>query len=256
MTGGPGLPRAAGDATDLTAGAAGPLPSAASPKVGGAVEDYLAGLTAQLPGRRRGRAAIVAELRSGLLDAVSAHESAGLSPAEAALAAIGEFGDPALVADGFGAEIAAGQARRVAVVLLLTGPLVGALWLVTAAVSHLGISVARPWSSPGLTAGLCLVAVAAAVTATGSVLGIAATGRLTRWLPARPRRAPAAAAVAGFGAVGADGLGLLLLAAELAAGPARLAALPAAAAATASLARLLLARRAATSCLAIRATLS
>jgi hypothetical protein len=236
----------------MTGGATG----AAAAGAGAAVEGYLADVTARLPGPRRGRAAIVAELRSGLLDAADAHRSAGLAPAEAALAAVCEFGDPARVAGGFGAEIAAGQARRVAVALLLTGPLVGALWVVTAAVSHLGISLTRPWPSSGLNAGLWLVAVAATVTAAGAVLGIATTGRLTRWLPARPRRAPAAAAVAGFGAVGADGLGLLLLAAELALAPGRLAPLPAGAAAAASLARLLLARRAATSCLALRAALS
>ncbi len=55
-----------------------------------------------------------------------------------------------------------------------------------------------------------------------SLFGIATTGRLTRWLPARPSRAPTAAAVARFGAVSADGLGLVLLAAELAVGPGRL----------------------------------
>jgi len=90
----------------------------------------------------------------------------------------------------------------------------------------------------------------------GAVLSIAATGRLTRWLPASPRRAPTAAAVAGFAAVGADALGLALLAAALATTPGRLAPLPAAAATAASLTRLLLARRAAHRCLAIRASLT
>ncbi len=80
--------------------------------------------------------------------------------------------------------------------------------------------------------------------------------RLTRWLPDRPRRAPTAAAIAGFGAVSADGLGLALLAVQLTAAPGRLALLPAAAAAVASVARLLFARRAAYRCLATRATLS
>jgi hypothetical protein len=94
------------------------------------------------------------------------------------------------------------------------------------------------------------------VTAWAALLGIATTGRLTRWLPARPRRAPTAAAVAGFGAVGADGLGLVLLVAQLAAAPGRLSPLPAAVAAAASLARLLFARRAARRCLTIRASLT
>jgi hypothetical protein len=230
------------------------------PGAGLAVEGYLAGVTARLPGTARAQAGIVAELRSGLLDAADAHESAGLPPAQAALAAIAELGDPAQVAAGFRAEIAASQARRVAVTLLVTGPLVGVLWIATAMASHLGIHLAPPWQwtgpAPGLRAGIGLVAVAAGVTAWAALVGIATTGRLTRWLPARPRRAPTAAAVAGFGAVGADGLGLALLAAQLATTPGKLSPVLAAAAAAASLARLLLARRAARHCLAIRASLA
>jgi hypothetical protein len=230
------------------------------PAAGPTIEGYLAEVAARLPGPPRAHAGIVAELRSGLLDAVDAHRSVGLPPAEAALAAVREFGDPAQVAAGFGAELAAGQARRVAVTLLATGPLVGLLWIATALASHLGIRLALPWQwtglPPGLRAGMPLVAVAVGVTAWAALLGIATTGRLTRWLPARPRRAPTAAAVAGFGAVGADGLGLLLLAAQLATAPGKLSPLPAAVAAAASLARLLFARRAARDCLATRARLT
>ncbi len=230
------------------------------PGAGPAVERYLAEVTARLPGPPRARSGIVAELRSGLLDAADAHASAGLPPTEAVAGAIREFGDPAQVAGGFRAEIAASQARSVALTLLATGPLVGLLWLATAVASHLGIRFGLPWQwtglSPGLRAGMLLVAVAAGVTAWAAILGIATTGRLTRWLPARPRRAPTAAAVAGFGAVGADGLGLVLLAAQLATAPGKLSPVLAAAAAAASLARLMLARSAARRCLAIRASLA
>ncbi len=233
---------------------------APEPSAGRAVEGYLAEVTARLPGSARARTGIAAELRSGLLDATDAHRSAGLPPAQAAQAAIREFGDPAQVAVGFRAEIAANQARRVAVTLLVTGPLVGLLWIATAAASHLGVRLALPWPwtglSPGLSISVYLVAVAAGVTAWAAILGIATPGRLTRWRPARPRRAPPAAAVAGFGAVSADGLGLALLAAELAVAPGRLAPVPAAAAAAASLVRMMLARRAARQCLAIRASLT
>ena len=224
------------------------------------VDGYLAEVTARLPGPARARAGIVAELRSGLLDATDAHRSAGLPPAEAALAAIAEFGDPAQVSAGFRAEIAASQARRAAIALLVTGPLVGLLWIATAAASHLraGPVLGGHWAAPfpGMGVGIYLVAAAAGVTAWGALAGIAATGRLTRWLPTRPRQAPTAAAVAGYGAVSADGLGLILLAAELATIPGKLALLPAIAAAAASLARLLLARRAARRCLALRASLT
>lgn len=222
------------------------------------LEGYLCEISARLPGSPRSRRCIVAELRSGLLDAADTHQSAGLAPAAATAAAIREFGDAAQVASGFRAEIAASQARHVALMLLATGPLTGMLWIATALVSHL--QVRALWSpagpSAGLRAGIALVAVGVAVTALAGVLGIAATGRLTRWLPDRPRRAPTAAAVAGFGAVGADTLVLALLAAELAIGPGRLSPVPAAAAAAASLARLLAARRAARRCLAIRASLT
>ncbi len=227
---------------------------------GPAAESYLAEVTARLPGPARAQAGIVAELRSGLLDAADAHRSAGLPPAQAARAAIREFGDPALVAAGFRTEIAARQARRVAVALLVTGPLVGLLWIATAVTSHLGISFAPPWQwtglSPDLGAGLRLVAVAVGVTAFAALVGIATTGRLTRWLPARPHRPSTAAAVAGFGAMGADGLGLALLAVQLATAPGRLSPVLASAAAAASLARLMLARRAARNCLATRASLT
>jgi hypothetical protein len=230
------------------------------PAAGPAVEGYLAEVAARLPSPAWAQAAIVAELRSGLLDAADAHRSAGLPPAQAALGAIREFGDPAQVAAGFRAEIAASQARRVAVTLLGTGPLVGLLWLATAVASHLAIPLALPWHgtglSPSLPLGVNLVAVAVGVTTWAAILGIATTGRLTRWLPARPRRAPTAAAVAGFGAVGADGLGLALLAAQLATAPGKLSPVLAAAAAAASLARLMLAGRAARHCLAIRASLT
>ncbi len=230
------------------------------PGAGPTVEGYLAEVTARLPGPARARAGIVAELRSGLLDATDAHRSAGLPLPQAALAAIREFGDPVQVAVGFRAEIAASLARRVTVTLLVTGPLVGFLWIATAAASHLGISLAPPWPwtglSPGVIVSIYLVAVAALVTAWAAILGIATTGRLTRWLPAGPRRAPTAAAVAGFGAVSADGLGLALLATQLAIAPGKLSPIPAAAAAAASLTRMMLARRAARQCLAIRASLT
>lgn len=92
-----------------------------APAAGPEVEGYLAEVTARLPGPASAHSGIVAELRSGLLDAADSHRCAGLPPAQAALAAIREFGDPSRVADGFRAEIAASHARRVALVLLATG---------------------------------------------------------------------------------------------------------------------------------------
>ncbi len=220
-----------------------------------AVERYLGEFTARLPGPARDRAGIVAELRSGLLDAADAHRCAGLPPDRADLAAISEFGDPAGIAGAFRAEIAARQARRVALALLVTGPLVGLLWIAETASGHAGAQPGQPWPWGAPVPGL-LLAVAVGVTAWAAMIGIASTGRLTRRLPARPRRAPTAAAVAGFGAMGADGLGLMLLAAQIATVPGKPAPVLAAAAAAASLARLLLAGRSARRCLALRAGLA
>jgi hypothetical protein len=232
-----------------------PAPGTPAPGAGPALECYLAEVAARLPGSPRAHSGIVAELRSGLEDAADAHRSAGLPPAEAAQAAIGEFGDPAQIADGFRAEIAASLARRAALAVLVTGPLVGLLWILTAVASHIAPHLQWAGLSPGLRAGVPLVAIAAGVTAGGALFGIAATGRPTRWLPVRPRRAPTAAAVAGFGAVGADALGLALLGVQLATAAGKLSPVPAAAAATASIVRLMLAQRAARRCLAMRAGL-
>ena len=235
-------------------------PAAIAAPCGQAVEGYLADVTARLPGFRKANSGILAELRSGLLDATDSHQSAGLPPAQAVQVAIREFGDPGLVADGLLPEIAASHARRVATVLLVTGPLVGLLWFATAAASHLAIHAATSWQWTALPAALgastWLLAIMVAVTASAGLAGIAVTGRLSRWLPIRPHRAPLAAAIAGLGAMGADGLGLVLLAAELAAAPGRLSPLLATAAAVASVARLLMAARAASRCLAMRASLA
>ena len=150
-----------------------------------AVERYLTEVTTRLPGSARVRSGIVAELRAGLLDATDAHRSAGLAPAEAAAAAVREFGEPGLVADGFRAEIAAGLARRVSIAVLVTGPLVGLLWIATAAASHLGSRL--EWASlpAALQASLALASLAIGVTACGALFSIAVTGRLQP-LGARP----------------------------------------------------------------------
>lgn len=226
------------------------------PAAGPTVEGYLAEVAGRLPGPGRTHSGIVAELRSGLLDAMDAYQSAGLPADQAVQAAIREFGDPGRVAGGFRGEIAAAQARRVVVALLVTGPLVGLLWIAAAMASHLGARSAVSWQRAGLDAGLLLVAVAVGVTAWAGIVGIASTGRLTRWLAAPPRLAPTAAVVAGFGAISADSLGLVLLAVQLAAAPGRLSLVPAIAAAAASVARLLLARRTVRQCLALRAGLA
>ena len=224
------------------------------------LDGYLAEVAGRLPGPARARADIIAELRVGLLDATDAYRDAGLPAARAAAAAIREFGDPGPVAAAFRPGLALSQARRVALTLLATGPLIGLLWAATAVASHIGIRHAPPWqwagAPPGSLVAFPLAAAALAVAVWTALFTIAATGRATRWLPGRPRLAPGTAALAGLGAAAADLALFVLLASKLAAAPGTLAPAPAAAAALASLARLSLAGRAARRCLTARAALT
>jgi hypothetical protein len=224
------------------------------------IEAYLSEVAASLPGPARACDDIIAELRSGLLDATDAYRAAGHSPGEAAAAATAGFGDPRQIAAAFGPELAARQARRLALTLITTGPLVGLLWAAAATASHVGIRRAPPWHwggmPPASPIAVPLLATIFLITVPAALFTLAATGPLTRWLPASPRTAAATAAIAGFGAAAADLAVLALLASQAASAPAALAPAPVLAAATASLARLTIARRAARHCLTARAALS
>jgi hypothetical protein len=223
------------------------------------LDDYLAALAARFAGPARARQAILEELHDGLVGATHTRQAAGASPASAAAAAVAEFGDPAAVAAAFTPELAASRARRVALTLIGTGPLVGSLWLaVLAAGGQAAIAAAPVWQWPvvqagGWTARLLLAIVGATVLA--AWVTVAATGRLTRWLPARPRLPAVAAAAAAAAASGASlfDLSLLLVLATHtlptpAAAPWQLVTV----AAIASLVRCALAGRAARGCLTLR----
>ncbi len=222
------------------------------------IDAYLREVTAALPGPARARSDIVAELRSGLLDAADAHRHAGLPDAAAAAAAAAEFGDPCQVAEAFRPELTARQARRAALTLVTTGPLVGLLWAAAALASHVGIRHAPPWEWAGAPAdslaAFPLAMAAVLVAAWAGLFTVAVTGPLIRWLPDRPNLAPTTAAISGFGAVAADLAVFALLASKLASAPGTLAPIPVTAAAIASLTRLTLARRAARRCLSARAS--
>jgi hypothetical protein len=230
------------------------------PLAAGPAEAYLAEIAAWLPGPARDHPAILAEFRAGLLDAADAHRSRGLPAGEAARAAIAEFGDSRQVAAAFGPELAARQARRVALTLLATGPLIGLLWVATALASHLGVRRVPPWQWAGLLpvskAAIPLAAAVIVVTIVAALSAIAATGPLIRWLPARSGYASAAAAVAGVGATAADAIILAILAGQLTTAPGSVSPLPVTAAAAASLTRLALASRAARRCRSTRAALT
>jgi hypothetical protein len=221
-----------------------------------AVTDYLAAVTAQLPGPPSARVAVTDELRDGLMEALETHQAQGCSPQEATAAAIAEFGDPDTVAAAFGPELGAVQARRVAVGLLVTGPLVGLTWITTVAVNAL-----PPWRHQLIGPWLALPLVGLALAVAGPALGltVATTGRLSRRLGPVVDRAtlpPTAAAVAALAAVVADLTLLGILTGHAVTSPGSYVWAPVTLATSASLTRVVLAGRAAHRCLATRAALT
>jgi hypothetical protein len=221
-----------------------------------ALEGYLAAVGARLTGPPAAKAAITDELRDGLLEALEAHRTRGCSR-EATATTIEEFGDPATVAAGFAPELAAVQARRVAMALLATGPLVGLAWIAAVAVNAL-----PPWrhqlTGPWLALPLAGLALVIACPALG--LTVAATGRLGRRLGGRLGRRvtfpPTCAAVAGLAAVLADLTLLAIISGQTLTSPGSYTWAPVMLAVGASLTRVMLAGRAAHRCLAVRATLT
>lgn len=107
---------------------------------------------------RRLPAGAVEELADGLTETWQHHLAAGLPPADAARAAIAEFGSVDQITDAF---VVQSPSRRTARMLLATGPLVGACWGVSLVASH-----AWNWPVPVPAAsvfGLTLLAVVAAL---------------------------------------------------------------------------------------------
>ena len=148
---------------------------------------YLADLAARLHGPRRRREAILAELRDGLDHATEEHIAVGLTPEQAAKAAINQFGTPQAVADAFSGELATAYARRTIAWYIAIGPFVGIWWLLLLHPS--------PWRTGLIAMFAAIPGVPLIVIAIATAGGIfATTGRLMRWLPeTSPRRALAAA---------------------------------------------------------------
>ena len=165
------------------------------------------------------------------------------------------------VAHAFAPELAAVHARLVALTLARTGPLLGLLWGAALLASPLSKPLLAdpvvPWRWPWLPgpgpASPCL----GWFWSSGSsrVLAVAATGRLSRWLPTGPRLAATAAAAAALAGMTVDLALLGMLSAQALMASSQLAWAPAVLAASASLARLALAGRAARRCLTSRAAL-
>ncbi len=120
---------------------------------------YLRDLARGLPG------GTVAELADGLYETYEHHLAAGVDDQAAAQAAIAEFGSPGQIADAF---VRDAPGRRVARLLLASGPAVGACW-------GAALIMARLWTWPiPVTARLGVGMTLAAVV---GILATAATSR-------------------------------------------------------------------------------
>jgi hypothetical protein len=124
-------------------------------------DDLLTRLPSQLAG----------EVSDGLADAQEKYLAQGLTPDQAARAAIAEFGSPGIVADAFRRASPAWSAARA---LILTGPVIGGLWAATLITGH-------AWQWPIPAAGR----LAAALTLGASVVMLATATRTRRYQAAR-----------------------------------------------------------------------
>lgn len=98
----------------------------------GLIRDYLAELSADLPGR------IVEELADGLDETYRCYLGRGLADDAAAQATVAEFGEPRVIVAAF---TKTSPGRRAARRLLVAGPGVGACWAVV-------LITARAWQWP------------------------------------------------------------------------------------------------------------
>ena len=126
------------------------------------ISDYLAELSADLPGR------IVEELADGLDETYHRYLSEGMETEMAARAAVTEFGEPRVIVADF---TDASHGRRTARRLLAAGPVVGMCWAVV-------LITARAWQWPVPIAPRVLFGVAL-ITVIG-LLVTAAVGRRYR----------------------------------------------------------------------------
>jgi hypothetical protein len=163
------------------------------------VDGYLRTLARRLPRHARLTPDMLAEMRDDLLTATADLAPGAGSAVAAAHAALADFGDADTIAGALRPELAARQARRFAIALLLTGPLVGLCWL-AAVFLGTGNAVAWRWL-------LVLVAPVILIGAPATELTVASTGRMSRWLRPGTALSGHALTIAGIAA----GLGDLLL---------------------------------------------
>jgi hypothetical protein len=99
------------------------------------IDEHIAFLAGRLP------ANAVDELADGLTETWQHHQAEGRTPAEAARSAIAEFGTTEQIVTAF---VAQAPGRRIARLLLATGPIVGVCWGTSLLAAH-----AWNWPVPG-----------------------------------------------------------------------------------------------------------
>ncbi len=168
---------------------------------GSLIDGYLSQMANDLVASAATRAAVIEEISDGLLESVASHRERGLPEAEAERAAIAEFGAPGMIAAAFRQELGARQARRSALALMTSGPIVGIAWLAGAVLSSLPPArhhLIGPWWA------LLLVGVAIAVGIPGLIVTIVATGRMGLRLTLPPDLPAKAVSIASAAAVATD----------------------------------------------------
>ena len=94
----------------------------------GIVAAYLSALDSGLPGGRRTRSSILAEIADGLACAVEAEVSLGVPPAAAARRAVEASGEAGRLAAELAGQMLVGTSHRTGLALVVSGPVVGLLW--------------------------------------------------------------------------------------------------------------------------------
>jgi hypothetical protein len=177
------------------------LDPAAADVIGG----YLAELECRLPGGRRYRARILAEIADGLACAVLDRTDAGAAPAATAREVVAEFGAPGRLAAAFARQLGPVTAHRVGLGLVATGPLVGLAWLAAYANGAVGL----PARVAGLLGAMPQLVVILAVTVPAAITATAGVGWAARHLALPAGVVTGAALMAVIGCVTGD-LSLLL----------------------------------------------
>ncbi len=167
------------------------------PTCPGPISSYVADLGKSLPGPRRVRGELLAELADGLRDAAEAYGRSGASPDQAEARAVEEVGALAEVARGYRCELVASQGRRTAVLLAVSMPALVMAWTL-AWTYGMPATLTAPASDRAIVGTLAQLTDWAGLA--GGVGALLAAGMLT-WsgrvgLPARP----VVAALAGLGA--------------------------------------------------------